>query len=380
MDSRNLRALALALAGAGLLSGVVVLGLPRLLPAERSAALLAPDASAPAATAPALLEAPAFDAVRVAPDGGGLVAGRAAPGARVSVLSGEDVVAQATADEDGRFVAFLDLPPSDRPRELALRDGGGREGEGSVLLAPAAPPAEVAPTAVGPEAPRPDLGRDPKRGPEPGAAAIASGDPSGPDGVGVPASGAGPPGDPGQSPVLLSDAGGVRVLEPALPPGAEPLSSIALDAIAYGAGGEVTLSGRASGEGVVRLYLDNRPAGEVPITPDGGWRADFGGTAPGVYTLRVDEIGPDGAVASRIETPFQREEREQVAAALAPGGGSTVAVRTVQPGNTLWAIARERYGEPLMYVRVFERNRDRIRDPDLIYPGQVFVLPEEAGP
>ena len=50
-------------------------------------------------------------------------------------------------------------------------------------------------------------------------------------------------------------------------------------------------------------------------------------------------------------------------------------MRTVQPGNTLWAIARERYGEGIMYVMVFEANRDRIRNPDLIYPGQVFVLP-----
>ena len=49
---------------------------------------------------------------------------------------------------------------------------------------------------------------------------------------------------------------------------------------------------------------------------------------------------------------------------------------TVQSGATLWAIARDRYGEGLLYVRVFEANRDTIRDPDLIYPGQVFALPE----
>ena len=65
--------------------------------------------------------------------------------------------------------------------------------------------------------------------------------------------------------------------------------------------------------------------------------------------------------------------------AEAQEAGQTIAMRTVQPGNTLWAIARDRYGEPLMYVQVFEINRDRIRDPDLIYPGQVFVLPATAG-
>jgi len=40
------------------------------------------------------------------------------------------------------------------------------------------------------------------------------------------------------------------------------------------------------------------------------------------------------------------------------------------------AISREHYGEGILYVRVFEANRDRIRDPDLIYPGQVFALPD----
>ncbi len=49
---------------------------------------------------------------------------------------------------------------------------------------------------------------------------------------------------------------------------------------------------------------------------------------------------------------------------------------TVQPGFTLWAIAQGQYGDGVLYVQVFEANRDRIRDPDLIYPGQVFALPE----
>ena len=48
---------------------------------------------------------------------------------------------------------------------------------------------------------------------------------------------------------------------------------------------------------------------------------------------------------------------------------------TVQPGFTLWAIAQGQYGEGVLYVQVYEANRDRIRDPDLIYPGQVFALP-----
>jgi len=51
---------------------------------------------------------------------------------------------------------------------------------------------------------------------------------------------------------------------------------------------------------------------------------------------------------------------------------------TVQPGFTLWRIARDSYGDGVLYVQVFEANRDKIRDPDLIYPGQVFTVPAGA--
>jgi nucleoid-associated protein YgaU len=41
----------------------------------------------------------------------------------------------------------------------------------------------------------------------------------------------------------------------------------------------------------------------------------------------------------------------------------------------LWGIADRLMGDGYMYVQVFEANKDKIRDPDLIYPGQVFTLP-----
>ncbi|MCZ7676017.1 MAG: LysM peptidoglycan-binding domain-containing protein [Roseovarius sp.] len=71
--------------------------------------------------------------------------------------------------------------------------------------------------------------------------------------------------------------------------------------------------------------------------------------------------------------PFKREDRSLLAADRI---GRRIEAITVQPGNTLWAISRDRYGEGILYVRIFEANRDRIRDPDLIYPGQVFTVPQ----
>ncbi len=385
-----------AVAGLGAFGGIV-LAVPQirapaagLAPAAASSSAAAPDPTsapapaAPASAAPAEAAAPSFDTVRVAPDGSGVVAGRAEPGATVAVMAGGEVAAEAEADASGRFVAFLDLPPSAEPRELALRSGEAVSGE-TVILAPTPAPPTPAPPATA-VASRAEGWGD-------AAAAPTAGDARRPD----PTAGGAAGTPPAQAPVLLSDAEGVRVIQPALAPdaGAEVLSNVAIDAIGYDGSGEVQLSGRgAAGEegeaagGSVRLYLDNEPVAEAAIAPDGTWASSLDGTAPGVYTLRVDQIGPDGEVLSRIETPFQREERDALAAAVADaaeasGGaatpGRTVAVRTVQPGNTLWAIARDRYGEPLLYLRVFDLNRDRIRDPDLIYPGQVFVLPEVEG-
>jgi nucleoid-associated protein YgaU len=51
----------------------------------------------------------------------------------------------------------------------------------------------------------------------------------------------------------------------------------------------------------------------------------------------------------------------------------------VQPGNSLWRIARRVLGEGTHYVHIYQANQAQIRDPDLIYPGQVFELPSGLG-
>ncbi|MFL2793214.1 MAG: LysM peptidoglycan-binding domain-containing protein [Paracoccaceae bacterium] len=94
----------------------------------------------------------------------------------------------------------------------------------------------------------------------------------------------------------------------------------------------------------------------------------FSDIEAGVYTLRLDEVNENGIVEGRIELPFKREEEALI---QAMGEGSI----TVQPGNSLWRIARKYYGKGIQYVEIFERNSHLIRDPDLIYPGQIFSLP-----
>ncbi|THD85810.1 LysM peptidoglycan-binding domain-containing protein [Aliigemmobacter aestuarii] len=85
----------------------------------------------------------------------------------------------------------------------------------------------------------------------------------------------------------------------------------------------------------------------------------------------------DGATLTAAEpaTPAAAPAGDAAPVAPAPPPPLTV---TVQPGFTLWRIARENFGDGVMYVQVFEANRDKIRDPDLIYPGQVFTIPKPA--
>lgn len=182
---------------------------------------------------------------------------------------------------------------------------------------------------------------------------------------------------PAQVAVLRADAEGVTLVQPATQ---QPQDKVVLDTIGYSDSGEVQLAGRARAATEVRVYLDNRAAGAFTAAQNGTWAGHLLAIRPGVYTLRLDEVSAEGVVLSRLETPFKREAPERLQAPASEAGISTEAplVRaiTVQEGDTLWAISQERYGSGFLYVRVFEANQAAIRDPDLIYPGQVFSIPD----
>ncbi|MGA8447427.1 MAG: LysM peptidoglycan-binding domain-containing protein, partial [Roseiarcus sp.] len=48
----------------------------------------------------------------------------------------------------------------------------------------------------------------------------------------------------------------------------------------------------------------------------------------------------------------------------------------VVPGHTLWALSQNYYGDPTRYPVIYEANKSQIHNPNLIYPGQVFVVPK----
>ena len=288
--------------------------------------------------------APTFDELRRETDGTTIIAGRAEPLSDVAILLDGEQVATAKADGTGGFAAIAVLPPKDTAQVVSLSVGDGEAQTASrdeIILAPAQPAPAVPATEV------------PTQGAEPEETQTAQA--------------------PAQAPVavLKSDADGVELLQAARP---SAMTAIALDTIGYSDVGDVQLTGRAQPETAkVRVYLNNRSVISLDVNEDGRWRGDLPDVDEGIYTLRVDEVNAAGAVSSRVETPFKRESAEVLAQAATQDG--PVKSITVQTGATLWAIARERYGDGTLFVRVVEANADTIRNPDLIYPGQIFDLP-----
>ena len=169
-----------------------------------------------------------------------------------------------------------------------------------------------------------------------------------------------------KNPLIVRDDGkDLKVLAPIQ---VSSVNEITLDTISYTENSNTELAGRARLGNLIRVYLNNKLESEVKVNSSGAWKTSLPGIEPGVYTLRLDEVNGKGTVEGRLELPFKREDEAII---QAMGEGSI----TVQPGNSLWRIARKYYGKGIQYVEIFERNSHLIKDPDLIYPGQVFSLP-----
>jgi hypothetical protein len=144
---------------------------------------------------------------------------------------------------------------------------------------------------------------------------------------------------------------------------------LVLDSVDYDETGRVIIGGRASPGTRMLIYLDNRLVGDTRAGAAGRWsHSPADPVSEGLHSLRVDQVDESGKVLARVETPFSRE-----AVRVAENDEDFV---IVQPGNSLWRIARRAYGEGIRYSVIYQANQDQIRDPDLIYPGQVFELPE----
>ena len=147
---------------------------------------------------------------------------------------------------------------------------------------------------------------------------------------------------------------------------------LVVDTVDYDEEGDIVIAGTAEPDTAVNVYVDDEHVGTVETTQEGEWEIDPDDEVePGTHTLRVDQVDPAGVVIARIETPLVRARPE-----LLTFGDAIV---VVQPGNSLWRIARRTLGGGVHFTEIYEANRSQIRDPALIYPGQIFTVPELGG-
>ncbi|MCQ8185898.1 Ig-like domain-containing protein [Parvularcula maris] len=266
----------------------------------------------------AAVAAPSFDIVRVDRTGFVTMAGRGEPGARVELLANGEVIAEETVASDGAFAMLVDTPLSAGPVELTIRQ---TTPDGMQLTS------EDTVIIYVPDADGEDLV------------------------------------------VLRTTPGGAtEVLQRG--PIDESLGPLVIETIDYDREGNVILSGRAEPGSVVQIFANGTPLAETQTDAGGTWSVS-GTLAPGLYTLQIVQLDEEGQPKYAIEVPFEQASREDIVFSE----GNVI----VQPGNNLWVIARRAYGTGEQYTVIYEANRGQIRDPDLIYPGQIFRVPEEEG-
>ena len=347
---------------------------PAPMPAAPPAPRSAEPSSDPAAVQPRP-QRPSFDVVRIGVQGDAVIAGRAEPGAEVVVLDGAREVGRARADRRGEWVIVSTAPMPPGARELSLRarnaDGSTSESESTVVL-------------VVPE-PRRDIAGQPVQTPTTPLAVLTPREPAGelrvlqapatPQQAPAPAPATPPAHAPQAS--ATPDWTAAQPLPAALAPPAvpqgRPPSGVSVDVVDYSETGAVQFAGRAAPGEAVRLYLDNRHIGDASADAQGRWNLrPEEPIPPGTFDLRADQVDRSGRVTARVQLPFQRASTPPQAL----GERSIV----VQPGNNLWQIARRTYGRGVYYTHIHAANAAVIRDPNLIFPGQVFTLPAEVPP
>ena len=368
---------------------------------QQAAAKPGAPSEAPAAPAKDAPIVPSFDLVRVEPDGESVIAGRAAPGATIELLRGDQVHARAAADASGLFaIVPPPLPPGSH--QVALQsiapDGTRQRSDQIVTVVIADAKTRPLVTLTTPDKPTVVLSNpmppekvaeakpvEPKAEPKTAEANPATSQPAQP--TPQQQAGAAPTNSPPAPPA-----------QPAAPTPRPEIKIVTVDAEE----GKLFVSGLSAPGATIRLYLN-----ESFIAPGGSGgdgKVSFsigGGVKPGDYRIRLDDVDPvSGNVRSRAEvgfnvpvqvasaqpgvpassaTPSQAASGGAQPQAQVAGAGTVVIpninTAIVSRGDNLWRISQRVYGKGLRYTVIYGANQEQIRNPDLIYPGQVFVLP-----
>ena len=269
-----------------------------------------------------------FDVVRVSEDGNLVVAGRAPPKQLVEIYNNAERFGEVDADDRGEFVWLPNdqLQPGVHEMHLeATLDDGRRIKSGDTVMVLV-----------------PELETDKNLKKTPLVIIV-------------------PEATETEMPLKVTQKPEPNTKEGEVPP------ALLLDQVDYDEKGNLILKGKVRPVAQIFAYIDNKLVGVHEGNEQGEWTIRPNQPiAVGKRILRLDRI-ENNIVTDRLEQPITR---------MAPTELSKDEQIIVQPGNSLWRIARRVYGDGLRYTIIYEANKNQIRDPDLIYPGQVFALPD----
>ena len=132
---------------------------------------------------------------------------------------------------------------------------------------------------------------------------------------------------------------------------------------------KLVLGGNAEANKEINAYIDNKYVGTAMADKLGKWTLNIDeNIVPGEYEIRADMIDDEKFVIARTSTKFTRLFDDLDS----NFGLNTI---TIEPGDNLWNISRTKYGSGMQYTVIYLANSNQIVDPDLIFPGQVLMVP-----
>ncbi len=361
---------------------------------------LTPNVNAEAALVPPVVEnsLPAFDTVRVEATGDAVIAGRADPGSEVTIKWNGKLVGKTIANSDGSFVLVPEKPMKKGIGALTIemsKNGQVVQSEGSVIV------------AVKENAP----------------ALVAKIDPIAPTTVlQVPAANDAPPTGEVQLNAVDYDTAGNIVFSGRAKPG-----HIIRFYVDNKLSGEIATTENGlwvfrgdervtSGQHMLRAdAVDTKGKVqsriELPFlreTAEVVAAAKIATTETIIEKTLATPTAEDTTVASvekkrsitieksvvdepqlaapveppQLETPVV-EPQIAIAGDTPLTTDATVALKlnpqklVIQPGNNLWKLSREIYGKGRMFTVIYEANRDQVKNPNKIYPGQILTAPQQ---
>ncbi|MBJ6132164.1 LysM peptidoglycan-binding domain-containing protein [Ochrobactrum sp. Q0168] len=310
-------------------------------------------------------QTPVFDVLRVEPDGSVVIAGKAMPNSDVEVVAGASVVGKAKAGPNGDFVVVLDEPLKPGDHQLVLR----ATGEDKVATS-----AQTAIVSV----PDTKSGQVLALVEEPGAASRLITKPEA-----TPAQ----PADSVAGVATAPTSGGTTQAKPA-----EELP-IAIEAVEI-EGDAIFVAGNAKGGNRVIVHANDILIGSSAVTPEGRFLVQSKQPlAVADYIIRADLLDNANRVIATARVPFRREAGANISAVAPAANGAASSAEAsaedktalqkvegsviIRRGDNLWTISKRAYGKGTRYTTIYLANREQIKNPDLIWPGQVFHMPKE---